>query len=76
MIFWRRASRLVQKAVTGVTAFVVLGLAFCVMTQRGAMAQGDMTGAAGAAAARCRAFVCGLAREVPDPIMCFTSVAL
>jgi hypothetical protein len=51
MIFWRRAKRLVQKAVTTVTAFVVLGLTFGVMTQRGAMAQGDMAGAAGAAAA-------------------------
>jgi hypothetical protein len=40
MIFWRRSMRLVQKAVTSVTAFVVLGLTFCVLPQRSALAQG------------------------------------
>jgi hypothetical protein len=65
MIFWRRASRLVQKAVTGVTAFVVLGLAFCVMTQRGAMAQGDMTGAAGAATVAATAASAAATSDVP-----------
>jgi hypothetical protein len=51
MIFWRRAKWLVQKAVTSVAAFVVLGLVFYVTSQRSAMAQGGTVGAASAASA-------------------------
>jgi hypothetical protein len=48
MIFWRRDKWLVQKAVTSVAAFVVLGLVFYVTSQRSAMAQGGTVGAASA----------------------------